>query len=117
MKYIFALLISLSPTPAYLGICYLYEKNLIILALLQLLSGVFVGMMINKFNMAVIMISVFITSILMAGMSDNKDALWTIPPYIATMMTMIQLVTVDIGISMKKKYTRKMEPANPLLKG
>ena len=117
MKYFFALLISLSPTPAYFGICNFIGENLIVLVLLQLLSGVFVRMMIKNFHWAVIIISAVIISMIVAVLSYSKDALWVIGYTIAFILTLIQFVTVNIGISMKEKYTRKMEPANPLLKG
>ena len=74
-------------------------------------------MMMKKFHWAVIIISAVIISMIVAVLSYNKDALWVIGCAIAFILTLIQFVTVNIAISIKEKCTRKMEPANPLLKG
>ena len=87
------------------------------MALLQLLSGVFIGMILNKRYYIVIIISALVMSVSTAAMSYNKDALWIIACIVVFIATMIQFMSVKYGIYIKEKYSSKTALPNQSLKG
>jgi len=117
IKYILALLLSIAPLPAYLGISHFYGENFIILVLFQWLSGLFIGILLNKGYWVIILSSAVIMSIVTAAVSHEKDALWAIACIIIFLITMIQFVSIKIGIIIKTKYFGTTELPNQSLKG
>ena len=117
IKYILALLLSIAPLPSYLGICHFYGENFIILVLFQLLSGLFIGILLNKGYWVIILSSAVIMSTVTAAVSYEKDAMWAIACIIIFLITMIQFASIKIGIYIKTKYFGTTELPNQSLKG
>jgi len=117
IKYISALLLSIAPLPAYLGISHFHGEKFIILVLFQLLSGLFIGILLNKRYLAIILSSAVIMSILTAAVSYEKDALWAIACIIIFLITMLQFVSIKIVIIIKTKYFGTTESPSQSLKG